>query len=127
MHHRTYRIVYTGIFAVLLAVCSWISIPTVIPFTLQTFAVFLTVLLLGGKQGTISIFIYLLLGAVGIPVFSNFGAGLGYLFGISADICRELGESGIAKSLEVVGRVEIIAVAVPFWKKIIETGVELIG
>ena len=81
MHHRTYRIVYTGIFAVLLAVCSWISIPTVIPFTLQTFAVFLTVLLLGGKQGTISIFIYLLLGAVGIPVFSNFGAGLGYLLG----------------------------------------------
>ena len=53
--------------------------------------------------------------------------GLGYLFGISADICRELGESGIAKSLEVVGRVEIIAVAVPFWKKIIETGVELMG
>ena len=81
MHHRTYRIVYTGIFAVLLAVCSWISIPTVIPFTLQTFAVFLTVLLLGGKQGTLSILIYLLLGAVGIPVFSNFGAGVGYLFG----------------------------------------------
>ena len=81
MHNRTYRIVYTGIFAVLLAVCSWISIPTVIPFTLQTFAVFLTVLLLGGKQGTLSILIYLLLGAVGIPVFSNFGAGVGYLFG----------------------------------------------
>ena len=53
--------------------------------------------------------------------------GLGYLFGISSDICRELGESGIAKSLEVVGRVEIIAVAIPFWKEIIETGVELIG
>ncbi len=53
--------------------------------------------------------------------------GLGYLFGISSDICRELGEAGIAKSLEVVGRVEIIAVAVPFWKRIIETGVELIG
>ena len=81
MHNRTYRIVYTGIFAVLLAICSWISIPTVIPFTLQTFGVFLTVLLLGGKQGTISIFIYLLLGSVGIPVFSNFGAGLGYLLG----------------------------------------------
>ena len=53
--------------------------------------------------------------------------GLGYLFGISADVCRELGEAGIAKSVEVVGRVEIITVAVPFWKEIIETGVELIG
>ena len=81
MQHKTYHMVYSGIFSVLLAICSWISIPTVIPFTLQTFAVFLTVLLLGGKQGTIAIFIYLLLGAVGIPVFSNFGAGLGYLLG----------------------------------------------
>ena len=81
MHRRTYHIVYTGIFAVLLAICSWISIPTMIPFTLQTFGVFLTVLLLGGKQGPIAILIYLLLGAVGIPVFSNFGAGLGYLLG----------------------------------------------
>ena len=81
MHNRTYHIVYTGIFAVLLAICSWISIPTVIPFTLQTFGVFFDVLLLGGKQGTLSILIYLLLGAVGIPVFSNFGAGLGYLLG----------------------------------------------
>lgn len=74
MRNHTYRLVYTGIFAVLLAICSWISIPTVIPFTLQTFGVFLTVLLLGGHQGSIAISIYLLLGAVGIPVFSNFGA-----------------------------------------------------
>lgn len=81
MHYKTYNIVYTGIFAVLLAICSWISIPTMIPFTLQTFGIFLTAFILGGKQGTIAIFIYLLLGAVGIPVFSNFGAGLGYLLG----------------------------------------------
>lgn len=81
MHNRTYQMVYIGIFAVLLTICSWISIPTVIPFTLQTFGVFLTVLLLSGKHGTIAICIYLLLGTVGIPVFSNFGAGLGYLLG----------------------------------------------
>ncbi len=82
MHHtKTQHIVYTGIFAVLLAICSWISIPTLIPFTLQTFGVFFTLFLLGGRQGTITIFIYLFLGAIGIPVFSNFGAGLGYLFG----------------------------------------------
>lgn len=53
--------------------------------------------------------------------------GLGYLFGISSDVCRELGETGIAKSVEVVGRVEIIAVVIPFLKEIIETGVELVG
>lgn len=83
MRNQTYKMVYTGIFAVLLAICSWISIPTVIPFTLQTFGVFLTILLLGGKQGTTTILIYLLLGCVGIPVFSNFGAGAGYLLGSS--------------------------------------------
>ena len=81
MYNKTYTIVYTGIFAVLLAICSWISIPTFIPFTLQTFGIFLTLLLLGGKSGSITILIYLLLGAIGIPVFSNFGAGLGYLLG----------------------------------------------
>ena len=81
MYNKTYTIVYTGIFAVLLAICSWISIPTVVPFTLQTFGIFLTLLLLGGKSGSITILIYLLLGAIGIPVFSNFGAGLGYLLG----------------------------------------------
>lgn len=81
MRNRTYHMVYIGIFAILLTICSWISLPTIIPFTLQTFGVFLTVLLLGGKNGTLAILIYLLLGAIGIPVFSGFGAGLGYLLG----------------------------------------------
>lgn len=81
MYHKTYDTVYIGMFAVLLAICSWISIPTIIPFTLQTFGVFLALLVLGGKRGTSAIFIYLLLGSIGIPVFSHFGAGLGYLLG----------------------------------------------
>lgn len=81
MQKKTYDLVYTAIFAILLAICSWISIPTVIPFTLQTFAVFLTLLVLGGKRGTSAFLVYLLLGAIGIPVFSNFGAGLGILLG----------------------------------------------
>lgn len=81
MQQKTYDIVYTGMFAVLLAICSWISIPTLIPFTLQTFGVFLTLFVLGGKRGTGVIALYLLLGAIGIPVFSHFGAGLGYLLG----------------------------------------------
>jgi hypothetical protein len=53
--------------------------------------------------------------------------GLGYLFGICADLCRELGETGIAKAAETVGRVEIIAVAIPYFQEIIKVGVELIG
>ena len=52
--------------------------------------------------------------------------GLGYLFGICADICRELEAAGIAKAVEVVGRVEIIAVVLPYFKEIIETGIGFI-
>lgn len=81
MYRRTYDIVYTGMFTVLLAICSWISLPTMIPFTLQTFGIFLILFVLGGKRGTTVILIYLLLGCIGIPVFSNFGAGVGYLLG----------------------------------------------
>ncbi len=51
--------------------------------------------------------------------------GLGYLFGICADICRELGEPGIAKSVEVAGRVEIMLVVLPFFEEILRVGSEL--
>ena len=67
--------------AVIIAVCSWISIPTTVPFTLQTFGVFMAVGLLGGKKGTISVLVYILLGAVGVPVFAGFSGGIGVLFG----------------------------------------------
>ena len=65
----------------LMAVCAWITIPWAVPFTLQTFAVFMTLGLLGGRNGTLSILAYLLLGAVGVPVFSGFKGGLGALAG----------------------------------------------
>ncbi len=73
--------VYIAIGAVLITVCSWISIPTTVPFTLQTFAVFLVLSLIGGKRGTISVIIYLLLGAVGVPVFAGFKVGIAALLG----------------------------------------------
>lgn len=78
---KTYDMVYIAIFAVLMAVCSWISIPTTVPFTLQTFGVFIAVGVLGGKRGTLAVLVYILLGAVGIPVFSGFKGGIGALAG----------------------------------------------
>ena len=53
--------------------------------------------------------------------------GVGYLYGISADICRELGEGGIAKAAEVAGRVEIMLLILPFAEEIIRVGVDFIG
>ena len=71
-----------GLFTAILAVCAWISIPFGdMVITLQTFGVFLTLGLLGGKRGSIAIGVYLLLGAVGAPVFSGFRGGLGALLG----------------------------------------------
>lgn len=72
-----------AVFAALMAICAWISIPAAVPFTLQTFAVFLAVGLLGGKRGTIAVAVYILLGAVGAPVFSGFNSGLGALMGLT--------------------------------------------
>lgn len=71
-----------GLFTAVLAICAWISVPmgdTVI--TLQTFGIFLTLGLLGGKRGTVTVLVYLLLGAIGAPVFSGFRGGLGALLG----------------------------------------------
>ena len=78
---KTVDMAYIALFAVLMAVCSWISIPSVVPFTMQTFGVFLTVGVLGGKRGTLAVVVYLLLGAVGLPVFAGFAGGLGALLG----------------------------------------------
>lgn len=76
--------VLIALFAALMAVCAWITIPIPnIPFTLQIFAVFAALFVLGGKRGTISIALYILLGAVGLPVFSGFGGGIGKLLGVT--------------------------------------------
>lgn len=81
--NKTKDLVLIALFAVLIVVCSWISIPSVVPFTMQTFAVYLTLNYLGAKRGTVSIFIYLCLGLIGVPVFANFHSGIGALFGVT--------------------------------------------
>lgn len=81
---RTRDLTLVALFTALMAVCAWISIPVPAPFvqfTMQTFAVFAALLTLGGKRGTCAIAAYLLLGAVGAPVFSNFRGGPGVLLG----------------------------------------------
>ena len=64
MAQRTKMIVMTGIMAALIAVCSWIYVPLTVPFTLQTFAVFFALVFLGGKYGTLSIVVYILIGVI---------------------------------------------------------------
>lgn len=73
--------IYISLFGILIGICSWITLPGAVPFTLQTFGVFLTVMVLGGKRGTIAVLLYIFLGLVGIPVFSGFRGGIGVLLG----------------------------------------------
>ena len=78
---RPVDLAYMALFAVLMAVCAWISVPMPVPFTLQTFAVCAAMGVLGGRRSTWAVAVYLLLGAVGLPVFSGFRGGLGALLG----------------------------------------------
>lgn len=74
-------IAYIALFVALMALCAWIAIPFTVPFTLQTFAIFAAAGLLGTKRATAAVCVYLLLGAIGLPVFSSFTGGLGALLG----------------------------------------------
>ena len=83
MHTHIRELAYCGCCTALLAVCSWISIPFPIPFTLQTFAVFLLGRLLGGRNATLCVCCYLLCGAIGLPVFSGFRGGISVMFDLT--------------------------------------------
>lgn len=83
-NQRVLDLTYTAMFTALITICSQITIPTgKIEFTLQTFAVFLAGAMLGWKRGTLSVLVYILLGAVGVPVFAEWSGGLGALFGMT--------------------------------------------
>lgn len=80
----TKKITIIGLFTALLCVLSPLSIPIgPIPITLCTFFVMLSGLVLGWKYGSMSVILYLLLGVVGLPVFSGFTSGIGAFFGVA--------------------------------------------
>lgn len=81
---KTKKLILCALFAALTAVCSMISIPlpfTPVPINLATLSVFLAGGLLGSRDGAISQGVYVVLGAVGLPVFHSFTGGFGILTG----------------------------------------------
>ena len=78
---RISDIVYIGMSAAIIAVCAWIQIPLTVPITLQTMGVALVAGLFGAKRGTLATLLYILIGAIGVPVFSGFKSGFGVLLG----------------------------------------------
>lgn len=72
----------TALFAAIIAVLAQITIPLpLVPITGQTLAIGLAATILGAKYGTLSVLIYLIMGAIGLPVFAQMSGGLGILFG----------------------------------------------
>ncbi len=81
INKQTLDIIYIAMFTAIITVCAQITIPTAIPFTLQTLGVFMAAGMLGTKRGTLSVLVYILLGVVGVPVFAGFSGGISALIG----------------------------------------------
>lgn len=107
---KIFDITEIALMAAIICISSWITVPLgTIPFTLQTFGVFLAFRFLGGKKGLASVAIYILLGAVGLPVFSNFGSGIGKILGPTGGYLLGFAVSGfIITVLEKFDREKVI-------------------
>ena len=104
-HTKVLSLTYVALMAALMAVCAWITIPVgPVPFTMQTFAVFAALGLLGGKRGTLAVVVYLLLGLVGLPVFAGFSSGAAALvyWGVTAKWGKSLPGMALAMGLGLV-------------------------
>ncbi|AYC28878.1 biotin transporter BioY [Paenisporosarcina cavernae] len=83
-NERLRMLIVTALFAAIIAVLAQVSIPlpfSPVPITGQTLAIGLAATILGSRYGTLSVIVYLLLGAVGAPVFAGMEGGLGALVG----------------------------------------------
>lgn len=114
----TKDIVCAGMFAAVLAILSQISIPipSGVPVTMQTFAVALTGFVLAWKLGVVSTLVYILLGAVGVPVFTGFHGGVqvlvnytgGFIWGVIVmvflcGVAAEKSNKAVAALLSLAG------------------------
>lgn len=82
MKTKTHDLTITAIFAAIICILSVITVPIgTIPISLSLFAIILTAISLGAKRGVLSVIVYILIGSLGIPVFSGFKGGLHILFG----------------------------------------------
>ena len=82
MNLKTKQLTMCALFATLNAILSQIAIPIgPVPINLVHLSIFVSASLLGAKYSTLSQCVYILLGSMGAPVFSNFSGGLGILFG----------------------------------------------
>ncbi|HWT26720.1 MAG TPA: biotin transporter BioY [Mobilitalea sp.] len=79
---NVYQLAIIGVMAAVICILGPLSIPIgVVPISFTNLAIYIAIYVLGMKKGTVSYFIYMLIGFIGIPVFSNFSSGPSKLFG----------------------------------------------
>lgn len=78
---KTYNIILCGLMAAIMCILAPMSIPMTVPVTLGTFVVFVMTYIMNYKYCLVSCIIYILLGMVGLPVYSGFTGGLGKIIG----------------------------------------------
>lgn len=103
---RTRSVAFCGLCIAIMAVSAWITVPLgPVPFTLQVFAMVFAILVLPPREAITSIAIYLLMGAVGLPVFSSMRGGIGVLVGPTGGFLWGwlLGALLVAAFLKIVG------------------------
>lgn len=95
-----------ALIAVFAAFCAVLSVmpaipvgPLAVPITLQTLAVYLTGLVLGGRRGGLAVLLYVVVGVAGLPVFSGFRGGPGVLAGPSAGYILGFAVAGLCTGL----------------------------
>lgn len=99
-----YSICVIAMCVAVMSLCSWISIPLPVSFTLQTLAVFLISACFPPSISVSAMLAYLLLGLMGAPIFSGFGAGPATLFGISGGFLLSFPLCALFISLAVRGK-----------------------
>lgn len=114
-HIKIRDMVFIAVFTAIIAALSQVSIPmpNMVPITLQTFAVSLAGYFLGAKKGVASVGVYVMLGAVGAPVFASFKGGFAVLIGYTggfiwgfillALLCGILADKKLGMALGVLG------------------------
>ena len=111
-----------GVCIALLAVSAWITVPLgPVPFTMQTFVLALLPQVMRTRDALFTVAVYLLLGAVGVPVFSGFQGGLGVLLGPTGGYLL-----GFAAGMPVAGAV-MHADALPRRARGVAAGIALLA
>lgn len=76
--------IFIALFATLMCIGAWLHFPSPVPASMQTFVVFCALGLIGSKRTFIMLVLYVMMGSVGLPVFSGFTGGIGALTGPTA-------------------------------------------